>query len=772
MKILYLANPKDGHDLKWISFFVEGKFVKGFMMPRKADEISTKTEFQNGKFEVVSSITDFSVTRFYQTLLTAFKIKRFIKKNNIQAIHILFAEPNALWCLFRDYFGVPIIVSCRGTDVLKTIPRAFQNKNLINLIVAPAYKRAFRKADFITGTSEQQLKSIFNFSERKENISIVRTGVLIDKILTDTSGFFPLESQAPYILFPRYIKPLYNHEFCLEAISLLPADVKAKYKMVFVGKDCGSTDFTYQKTLLAKMDSLKDVEFIFLPEMSQNAMFELYKRSSLVVMTPHSDGSPVSAMEAIVCNAKVILGPLPYDEEIFKIWTHQLTGWSEKELSALITHCLSIPSKIDVASYAPLVDRNTEMSKIVKIYQGLISSSKALHSINGNEVFQSEMQIQRNYQQCTRCILDTNDDLEIRFDENGVCSHCHSYDIQESKYVMKGEAATAELNKLINQVKEAGQGKPYDCIIGLSGGVDSTYLAYQAKKFGLRPLAVHFDNGWNSELAVKNIENIINRLGFDLFTFVVDWEEFKDIQLSFLKASVVDIELVTDHAILTKLYQLAIKNKIRYILSGTNVVTEGILPSSWIHNKRDHVHIRAIQEQFGAIPIKTFPLFNSTLKWTAIWKRIKSLSLLDLMPYNKKEVKETIAKELGWRDYGGKHYESVFTRFYQGHILPKKFGIDKRKAHLSNLICSNQMTRTEALEEIKKPGYEEATLRSDYEFVLKKLGLTAEEFEAIMKTPVRKHTEFPVEPSIYDRYPVLRMLRPAWLLIKNIRKLT
>lgn len=376
------------------------------------------------------------------------------------------------------------------------------------------------------------------------------------------------------------------------------------------------------------------------------------------------------------------------------------------------------------------------------------------------------------YQQCVNCVLDVHDDPEMTFNEEGVCSYCTNYAKQELAFVKKGEEGEQALVDVVKEIKAAGQGKPYDCILGLSGGVDSTYLAYQAKKFGLRPLAVHFDNGWNSELAVHNIENIVNRLGFDLHTFVIDWEEFKDLQLSFLKASVVDIELLTDHAIITKLYQLAIKHNIKYILSGTNVVTEAVLPSPWIHNKRDHIHIRAIQEKFGSVPINTFPLFTSSLKWWVVWKGIKSVSLLDLMPYNKKDVKKTIAMELGWRDYGGKHYESVFTRFYQGYILPAKFKIDKRKAHLSNLICSGQLTRDEALQELNLPAYDEATRKSDHEFVLKKLGLSQEEFEIIMKAPVRKHAEFPVEDSIYSRFPLLKIVRPFWQKIKGIRKLS
>lgn len=375
------------------------------------------------------------------------------------------------------------------------------------------------------------------------------------------------------------------------------------------------------------------------------------------------------------------------------------------------------------------------------------------------------------YQQCSQCILDTNDDPEIAFDSLGVCSYCNQYDELEKKFVKKGSEGEQQLKRIILQIKDAGKGKPYDCILGISGGVDSTYLALKAMEFGLRPLAVHFDNGWNSELAVNNIENVISKLGLDLKTFVIDWDEFKDLQLAFLRASVVDIEMITDHAILTKLYQLAIDHNIKYILSGGNIVTESILPKNWIHDKRDHINIRSIHKLYGKRSLNTFPLYTSFLKWRVVWKGVKSVTLLDMLPYNKEEVKQVISKELGWRDYGGKHYESVFTRFYQGYILPVKFGIDKRKAHLSNLICSKQLTRTQALEELKKPGYEESMISTDYEFVLKKLSLTKEEFETIMKLPIKKHTDYETEKSIYDRFPMLKLIRPFWRKLKNMKRL-
>ncbi len=375
----------------------------------------------------------------------------------------------------------------------------------------------------------------------------------------------------------------------------------------------------------------------------------------------------------------------------------------------------------------------------------------------------------RKYQQCGRCILDTDDDAGISFDEKGMCNHCHDFDIYKKALIFNGLEGERGLNEIVAKITKAGRNKPYDCVMGISGGIDSTYLALQAKKLRLRPLIVHVDNGWNSELAVKNIENIVNKLGFSLYTYVIEWKEFKDLQLSYLKASVVDIEALTDHAILGALYRIAFKKGIRYILLGTNVATESILPSSWTFRKADAINIRAIHKEFGQIALKTFPFIDPwTKKFYDYILRIKIISPLDYMRYIKSEVKKIIIDELGWRDYGGKHYESIFTRFYQGYILPNKFKIDKRKAHVSNLICSGQITREEALCEIKHPAYDPEQLKIDKEFVLKKLGLSQQEFEALMKLPIRKHTDFAFEGPFYKRYPVLKLFKPLLDIFKTI----
>jgi N-acetyl sugar amidotransferase len=374
-----------------------------------------------------------------------------------------------------------------------------------------------------------------------------------------------------------------------------------------------------------------------------------------------------------------------------------------------------------------------------------------------------------NIRQCSLGVLDTTDDPAMTFDAEGRCNYYSDYKAAEAIHVPSPAEGETRLQALATQIKADGKGKPYDCIMGLSGGVDSTYVALQARRLGLRPLAVHLDNGWNAELAVMNIEQIVSRLDIDLHTLVIDWEEFRDLQRAYLLAGVIDIEVVSDHAIFATLYKLAAKYGIRHILSGTNVVTEFVMPSNWIYAKTDHVNIRAIHKQFGKVPLRTYPFIDLKVKkWDQMVLKVRSHSILDWVPYNKTAVKASIQQELGWRDYGGKHHESLFTRFYQGYILPQKFGVDKRKAHLSNLIYSGQITKDEALEELSRPAYPVELQEEDRVFVTKKLGFAPEEFEAIMAAAPVPHTHYEVERSVYEMYPALKPLRGAANLFKEV----
>lgn len=366
--------------------------------------------------------------------------------------------------------------------------------------------------------------------------------------------------------------------------------------------------------------------------------------------------------------------------------------------------------------------------------------------------------------------MDNVNDPNLIFNSDGVCNHCLNFD-DAFKRIPKGKDAELFFVNTIRQIKEAGEGERYDCIIGISGGLDSTYLCYVAKQQGLRPLLVHCDNGWNSELAVKNIENICTQTGYDLYTHVIDWEEMRDIQLSFFKAGVVDIELPYDYALITTSYKAAQKYHIKHVLTGHNIITEGTyLPKLWRHKKTDVVNIKAIHKRFGKLPLRTFPSYNF-FKQRLIDKQLKYVYLLNYIPYNKKEVKEIVKHYFGWKDYGGKHDENVFTRFYQKYILKEKFGFDKRQFHLSVLVQSGQLTRGEAIYEYSLPAYDSELFKTDREFVLKKLGFSEKTFEEYMKAPIKRHEDYPSIETYWDMYfRTVKFLKPFINFARRITK--
>lgn len=339
--------------------------------------------------------------------------------------------------------------------------------------------------------------------------------------------------------------------------------------------------------------------------------------------------------------------------------------------------------------------------------------------------------------------MDTTDP-DISFDSAGVCTHCHRFEWLASKRLIPTAERPVRLTALIDMIKGDGRGKDYDCIIGVSGGVDSTYVAYLTRELGLRPLAIHFDNGWNSELAVANIEKTLKVLQIDLFTYVVDWLEFRDLQLSFLRASTPDGEIPTDHAIVALLYRMAIKHRIKYILLGVNVNSEAVMPLKWGYGYSDFRYIRSVHARFGSLPLRTFPHFTlrQLFKYMFI-RRIKLVPILDYVDYQRPAAMETIQNALGWVYYGGKHYESIYTRFFQSYVLPRKFNIDKRRAHYSNLVLSGQMTRAEACSAMLEPVYPAHGLEEDRAYALKKLGLSASQFDAIMALPLKTFFEYP-----------------------------
>ena len=342
---------------------------------------------------------------------------------------------------------------------------------------------------------------------------------------------------------------------------------------------------------------------------------------------------------------------------------------------------------------------------------------------------------QERYQICTNCIMDTTDP-NITFDERGWCDYCRNYyeNIQPNWHPNeKGEKILAPL---IDKIKKDGKGRDHDCLIGLSGGVDSSYVTYLAKeRFGLRPMLFHVDAGWNSQEAVNNIERLVDGLGLDLYTEVVDWPEMKDLQLAFFKAQVSHIDTPQDHAFFASLYNFAARNGHKYILTGANYSTECVRePLEWHYHASDLRQIKDIHRRFGQRPLKNFPTAD-IFKYKIYYRFVKGVRVvkpLDYVPYIKEKAMKELTERFGWQTYPYKHYESRFTRFYEGYWLPKKFGYDKHRAHFSSLILTEQMTRDEALARIAQPAYDEKTIEQDFEYIAKKLDLSVSELQEIM----------------------------------------
>lgn len=357
-----------------------------------------------------------------------------------------------------------------------------------------------------------------------------------------------------------------------------------------------------------------------------------------------------------------------------------------------------------------------------------------------------------NYQCCSRCVMDTTDP-KITFDAEGVCNHCHQFDERARREWFPNDEGGRRWNTLVAQMKANGQGKEYDCILGLSGGVDSSYLALKVHESGLRPLVMHVDAGWNTELAVANIEAVVKHCGFDLHTHVVDWEDMRDLHLAFLRAAVANQDVPQDHIFFASLYHFATSNGIRHILSGGNLATEGIFPSSWHGSAMDAINLKAIHKQYGERKLahyKTISFFDCYI-WYPFIKKMRTLRPLNYMPYDKAEALKELQEKVGYKPYPRKHGESLFTKVFQNHYLPQKFGMDKRRPHLASLIASGQMTRDEALSKLDEALYDPAELEIDITYFCKKLRISRQQFDELMKAPTHHYSDFPNWDGRYQK---------------------
>lgn len=377
--------------------------------------------------------------------------------------------------------------------------------------------------------------------------------------------------------------------------------------------------------------------------------------------------------------------------------------------------------------------------------------------------------MQHSREICSQCVMDISDS-EITFNENGVCCHCQEFENVTSKHWFPNEVGRKKLESILSKIRSDGINKEYDCIVGLSGGVDSSYLALVLKEYKLRPLVLHVDAGWNSQLAVNNIEQIVSKLNYDLHTHVIDWEEIKDLQVAYLRASVANQDVVQDHAIFASLYHYAVKNDINYVISGGNIATESILPRSWQHAALDSINLLDIHRRFGKKEIHSYPIisFFEYYFYYPIVRKMRVVRPLNYMVYDKKIALQTLKDDFEFQEYGLKHCESIFTKFFQNYYLPTKFKIDKRRAHLSSQILAGQITRDQALHELTIPLYNPSELNDDLSYIAKKLHLTNLELQTLISAP-------PANYNVYanwdSRYKLLKSFQSMLerLLKRNLR---
>jgi len=736
--ILFIGDPYCIHNLKWITWFSNHNRC---MIIGAVNDYTNKTEhtekiIHDNNIRIFETpLPTFSVKRFRTTSRALTRLDKIIADNKIDFVHIMYGT-NIPWG-YR--IQKPMVLTTRGSDVLIDLPRFFTGYN------GPLWKRIYekivRKFECITSTSAQQAERVKNLfpSYPADKMHVIRTGVNVDEI-EKLEGEISVQRDPKRLLLARYVAPNYNNELILKAVGLLPESLRKTLTLIMISPVKIDRDY-FNRTMEFAHSLGCRVELE--PEMSQRDMWMEFYKAGLCLMTPLSDGTPNTALEAMSAKCPLILPPLPYDAGLFEDVTVQLKTYDASELAAVIQQHLNGKLNVNVNEAMNRArkegNRKEMMERMNTLYKKIVSDP--------GEV------------ECVHCVLSNYDDPAIVFDKNGVCNHCRKYDEGLDATVVSGEKGLALWDAKVSEMKRAGTGKKYDCILGVSGGTDSTYLALKAKESGLRVLCVHLDNGWNSKEASSNIKNIIRRLEVDLFTHVVNWEEFKDIQYSYFKAGVLDLDVPTDHAMLACLYDQAIRHKIKYILSGHNYVTEAILPANFNFDKGDAQNLLNIHKKFGTVPVKTFPLFKQKRKYqVSYYYKLVSIRPLNWIDYNKDQAKKEIIEKLGWKEYGSKHFENIFTRFYQGYILPRRFGIDKRKAHLATLICSNQLTRSAAKEELKQPVYDPVQLEIDKQFVLNKFGWTEAEFERLMTLPIIPHEEYGIEKP-WSHYFGIQYLR-------------
>jgi N-acetyl sugar amidotransferase len=678
----------------------------------------------------------FKVINYYLTksFLTEKKLLEFVSDNNLILSETLFYS---YWCdehtlalahLARKNPDFSFVTRVHGWDV-------YFERHIEGFL--PFREYIFRYAKKILPISNDGRRYILNkrLIACKEKVKVAKLGVQKIQRNIQYRNENRHNNTCYSILTLSHINKIKRLDKLVDALCKLDNTITIHWHHIGFGEL--NFEDNFRKNELVKLDSLKNISYTFHGQKSKNEVQHFLEEIpiDLIVNCSDTEGVPVSLMEACSAGIPIIafnVGGIP------AVLKHGYNGF-------LIDSGTTFPQE--------LLKQNIEK------FVGLSRVEKLVISHNGSTIWEEKFSAQKNYSlfsqnlkndfstennyiECNRCMVNSDVHKGIVLNKYGECDICSIID--EKTLQLENQKKNNYLEKLVAEIKSNKTKSKYDCVIGISGGVDSAFLVLKMKELGINPLLVHVDNGWNSELAVSNIDGLIKKLGFDLYTVVIEWDEIKDVVRSFLKASVIDIDWANEMCFVASLYDVAKKFKVKTILTGHQVASEGWMPETVVHYKLDLINFKDIHNKYGEIKLNSYPTIGY-LK-NAYYQKVLGIKYyypLDYMDYNKEEAKKILIQDFGWRDYGQKHFESIFTRFYQAYILPTKFGIDKRIFHYSALITSGQLSKGDALKLItSKEYFTSGQMKEDKEFIEKKLGFTTQEFDDLLLAKPKNHTDY------------------------------
>ena len=611
----------------------------------------------------------------------------------------------------------------------------YYERHQINFL--PFRERIFNNSYKVLPISKDGRKYILDnkLSIDKQKVTRAYLGVADLELNVNYKNEVLVDKKILKIITISHINPVKSLFRLVEALSLIN-----DYEVVWtlIGYGDGVFDVEFKKQAANLLTNKKNITIDYRGKLPKELVFEIIQNEpfDVIVNCSKAEGIPVSLMEAMSAGIPGIAFNVGGISELIK---DRFNGFLLDH--ATENHSLLLKETIDKFFILSSEDKMKFSSNARLVWSDNFNSKVNYNRFS--KMLKREIDIVENAKiSCDKCLIDSEIYPEILLDKYGTCDICNI--IIEKHKKLEAQKNTGYLENLLKDLEQQKGKNKYDCILGISGGIDSAYLAIKAKEWGLNPLLVHIDTGWNSELAVDNIKSLINQLGFDLYTVVIDWNETQDVVRSFMRASVIDIDWANELSAQASIYNVARKFKIKHILTGHQISTEGWMPENIVHYKGDLLNFKAIHKQFGEIKLKTYPTigFIKSFYFEKIAK-INIYNPLDYIPYIKNDVKEILVNQYGWRDYGHKHYENIFTRFYQGYILPVKFKVDKRVFHYSAMIISGQLTKEEAKELLKLNPYNDMNqLKEDKDYVIKKLGFLNEEFEEILMEKPKSHTDY------------------------------